>query len=521
MAELAYTPVDEIPKIHAELRAGFNSGKLKSIEYRKYQLLQLAYLVQENADRIEKALHSDLGRPAIESRLTAEILSIEINTTIGDALTAYENVEKWAKPEKPPFHLNWTLMKPTIYKEAKGVVVIISPFNYPVWLTLGILAGSIAAGNCTVLKPAESTPATSSLFAELVPKYLDNDLVRVINGAVPETTKILELPWDHILYTGSGRVAKIVSAAAAKHLTPVTLELGGKSPVIIDPNCDLESAASRILWGKVVNAGQTCVAPDYILVPRSFQDTFVDALKKKYQEFYPGAEGPKKDDAYARIVTKQAWGRIKGLLDGTKGTVVIGGEVDEQGKYIAPTIVKDVPGDDSLMSEEIFGPLLPIVPVEDIDEAIRYVNAHDHPLALYVFTKDDAVKKKVLTSTQSGAFSAGEVLIHPGVEGLPFGGIGPSGSGYHTGKYTFDTFTHFRAALDSPSWLDKILGFRYPPYSDKKLKATDRFKRKLPAKPTGPPTSLTTTSSWRKWWVFALAIAIAAGLTKRRAGLAN
>jgi aldehyde dehydrogenase (NAD+) len=277
MSELAYTPLEEIEKAHRELRKGFESGKLKSIAYRKYQLLQLGYLVQDNAKRFEEALASDLGRPALEAKF------LEIGATIGEAKTCYDNVEKWAKPESPPFSLNFTPMRPVIRKEAKGVVLIISPFNYPLWLTLSPAAGAIAAGNAICLKPSEQSPAVSSLLAELIPKYLDNDLIRVVNGGIPESTKILELQWDHILYTGGYRVAKIVSAAAAKHLTPVSLELGGKSPVVIDPGCDLQMAARRILWGKFVNAGQTCVAPDYVLVPRDFQDKFIEALKETYE----------------------------------------------------------------------------------------------------------------------------------------------------------------------------------------------------------------------------------------------
>ncbi|KAG5649774.1 hypothetical protein H0H81_002077 [Sphagnurus paluster] len=509
MPELAYTPIEEIDKIHGELRAGYQSGKLKSIAYRKYQLLQLAYLMKDNSKRFEEALLADLGRPSLEAHF------LEISTSIGEIKTAYSSVEKWAKPEKPALSLNFTVMRPVIYKEAKGVVLIISPFNYPVWLTICPLAGALAAGNSVLLKPSELTPATSSLLAELIPKYLDSDLVRVVNGAIPESTKLLSLPWDHIMYTGGFRVGQIVATAAAKYLTPVTLELGGKSPVIIDPECDLATAARRILWGKVVNAGQTCVAPDYILVPRSFQDKFVEALKTAYESFYPTSAEASSPQAYSRIVTPQAFNRIKGLLDNTKGTIIAGGETDEATKYIAPTLIKDVKGDDSLMREEIFGPLLPIVPVEDVDEAIAFVNARDHPLALYVFSQNAEFKAKVFNSTQSGAAVANEVVIHPGAEGLPFGGVGPSGYGAHTGKFTFDTFTHMRSSLDSPSWIDKIIGFRYPPYTDSKLKAALKLLPSLPARPTGPPAEIARTKWWGKWFYLALAVAVVGGLTQR------
>jgi aldehyde dehydrogenase (NAD+)/aldehyde dehydrogenase (NAD(P)+) len=338
----------------------------------------------------------------------------------------------------------------------------------------------------------------------------------MVNGGVPETTKILELQWDHILYTGNGRVARIVATAAAKHLTPITLELGGKSPVIIDPKCDLKTAAKRIMWGKVVNAGQTCVAPDYILVPREFQDTFVQALKEVYEEFYPDADKRSAaPDAYSRIVTPQATARIAGLLEKTRGSVVFGGQVDREAKFIAPTVVKDVQGDDSLMSEEIFGPLLPIVPVDTLDDAIKFVNERDHPLALYVFSQNDEIKTKVFNSTQSGAAIANETVIHPGADGMPFGGIGPSGQGMHTGKYTFDMFTHFRTSMDSPGWIDYVIKFRFPPYNSSKSDATLRLLRSLPARPTGPPTTTGTDKWWGKWFILAFAMAVAGGLTSR------
>ncbi|TFK73415.1 NAD-aldehyde dehydrogenase [Pluteus cervinus] len=510
MSELAYTPLDEIEKIHSELKKGFYSGKNKPISYRKYQLLQLAYLIKDNTEKFEEALRADLGRPALESRF------MEIGPSITDALKAYKGVDSWARPEKPGFSITFTFMRPIVYKEPKGVVLVISPFNYPLWLTVGPLAGALAAGCATVIKPSEATPAFSSLLAELVPKYLDSDLVRVVNGAVPETSKLLDLQWDHILYTGGGRVGRIVATAAAKHLTPVSLELGGKSPVVIDPNCDLETTARRVLWGKIVNAGQTCVAPDYILVPRHFQDKFVDALKTTYAQFFPENAKPNAEGTYSRIVTPQAFKRIKKLLDETEGEIVIGGETDEATKFIAPTVVKNVKGTDSLMSDEIFGPLLPIVPVEDLDEAIAFINARDHPLALYVFSQDPVFKNKLFSRTQSGAAIANEVVIHPGADGLPFGGVGPSGYGMHTGKFTFDMFTHLRSSLDSPSWIDKILAFRFPPYTPKGLKATLGLYPSLPARPSGPPPAESAyTNRWARWLLFGLAFAVAGGLTRK------
>ncbi|KAJ7631341.1 NAD-aldehyde dehydrogenase [Mycena polygramma] len=516
MNSLVYTPLEEIDKIHAELRAGFNSGKTKSIAYRKYQLLQLAYLIQDNTKAFEESLGRDFNRPVIEIHMSDF-------SCLSEIMYQYKNVEAWAKPDKPAFSIPTSILRPVTYKEPKGVVLIISPFNYPLWASIVPLCAAIAAGNAVVLKPSEMCPATAALLNELLPKYLDPSLVRIVNGAIPETTKLLDLPWDHILYTGAGRVGKIVATAAVKHLTPVTLELGGKSPVFIDPSSDLQLAARRILWGKSWNAGQTCVAPDYIIVPKTEQDAVVAALKKEYAAFYPEttASPPLPPQNVSKLVNPQAFKRVSGLLQATKGTVVCGGQTDEERNYIAPTIVKDVKSDDSLMSGEIFGPILPIVPVEDLDAAIAYVNAHDHPLALFVFSQDDAYKKKVFGSTHSGTAAANETILIPSIAGLPFGGIGPSGSGYHTGKYGFDVFTHHRASIDVPGWFDKLMSFRFPPYTAEKLQAAKAgMVMKLPARPRSAPPAKAATSSSRRWLVLAVVVAIAAGaVVKHRRGI--
>ncbi|KAI0064309.1 NAD-aldehyde dehydrogenase [Artomyces pyxidatus] len=494
------TAVDEIPVIRERLRRAFRTGKAKPIEYRKQQLLALAYMLQDNDTRFKEAMMADLHRPATEADF------LEIKPTITEAKFAYDNVSKWATPESPALSFNWFAMKPTIRKEAKGIVLIISPFNYPVTLLLGPLAGAIAAGNACVMKPSELTPAFSALLAELVPKYLDPEMYVVVNGAVPETTKLLELQWDHILYTGGARVARIVLTAAAQTLSPVTTELGGKSPAFIDPKCDLKVTAKRLMWGKITNAGQTCVAPDYVLVPKDFVDKFVEACIKTLNEFYP--QGAEKSGSFARIISPAHFARIKAQLDATKGKIVYGGSTNAEKKFIEPTLVVNVRDDDSLMKEEIFGPVLPIVAVESLDEALEIVNSRDHPLALYAFSKDAAYKAKVFNNTHSGACIANETLIHVGAEGLPFGGIGPSGAGAHTGKYSFDTFTHLRSTLDNPGWLELILGGRYPPYTDKKLASLALLFPALP--PRGG------SRKWGPWLLAAAAAAAGTGMLLSR-----
>ncbi|CAE6386069.1 hypothetical protein BN14_00968 [Rhizoctonia solani AG-1 IB] len=488
--KLEYTPLDEINQIHARLRASFRAGRTKPIDARKENIVRFAYMVKDNVEALQDALTADLGRPKLES------LFLEINPLIKESIEVYKSVEKWAQPDKAPFSLNFAAMKPVVRKEPKGVVLIISPFNYPVWLALGPLIGAIAAGCAVVLKPSELTPATSGLIASLIAKYFPSDVVTVVNGAIPEATRLLDLPWDHIMYTGSGNVGKIVATAAAKHLTPVTLELGGKSPVIIDPASDMKLAARRILWGKVINAGQTCVAPDYVIVPREGQDALIKELQAVYEEFYP--QGAKSSDSYSRIISTGHWDRIKGMLEGTNGKVVLGGgaDADRNTKFIAPTVVKDVGADDVLMKSEIFGPILPILPVKDVDAAIEYVNANDHPLALYVFTKDPAFKSKVFDNTQSGSAVANDLIIHIAVDGLPFGGVGPSGYGAHTAKFTFDTFTHFRSSIDSPGWLDLILGARFPPYTAAKAKKLTSLN---PTNLPFPRPGEKAPSPWAKW----------------------
>ncbi|KAL6307480.1 NAD-dependent aldehyde dehydrogenase [Sparassis latifolia] len=493
-----YTPIDEIPQIHADLRAGFRSGKARSIAYRKQQLLQLAHLLKDNIDRFKDALQADLGRHPSESE------SAELAPTISEAMVCYHGVKKWAATERAAFSFNYAAMSPAIRKEPKGLVLIIGPFNYPILNLLAPFAGAIAAGNACMVKPSELPVQTCNLLIELFPKYLDQDLYRIVNGGVHETTKILELPFDH----SSHRVGRIVATAAAKHLCPVSLELGGKSPVVVDPKCDLKTMAKRLMWGKFSNAGQTCVAPDYVLCPEAFQDKLIEASKEVLNTFYPG--DPQQDASFGRIITEQHAERLKGLIDATRGTVVVGGQTDVAGKYVAPTIIRDVPPDDALMEAEIFGPILPIVPTETVEEAIAFINSREHPLALYVFSPCPAFKAKVFDNTQSGSAIANECNLHVVVDGLPFGGTGASGSGHYTGKFSFDMFTHLRSTMDNPSWVDVITGLRYPPYKSRNSPLAALTTPRLPALPRGGASP----KRWGLWLALLFAGVAAALLTK-------
>ncbi|KAI1792163.1 aldehyde dehydrogenase [Ganoderma leucocontextum] len=496
MSTLTYTQLEEIPKIHAAAQAAFRSGRTKSVEYRKAQIAQVAYMLKDNEQRFKDALRSDLGRPYQETEL------MEFNPVYAEVKLAYDNVEKWTKPQSAPFGMNWFVMKPRLVAEPKGVVLIVSPFNVPIFLLLTPLISAIAGGNGAVLKPSEQTPVFSALVAELVPKYLDPELYHVINGGIPETTKILELPWDHIVYIGNARVGRIIATAAAQHLTPVTLELGGKNPVVVDPRFDVGLAARRILWGRFSNAGQICLAPEYVLVPAHFQDAFVDALKEAYASFYP--DGPAQSDSFSRIVTSAHAERIKKMIDGTHGTVVVGGEADIENRYVAPTIVRDVKEGDSLLSDEIFGPVLALVPVKDVDAAIEFIRARDHPLAVYVFTHDSEFEQKVFSNTSSGAAVTNETVITAGVPGLPVGGVGPSGYGYYTSKQGFDELIHWRVSIKNPGWVDKfVFYFRYPPYRKDYQKYTKASTAALPPRPSKSLAN-GTAKRWGFWLLFAL-----------------
>ncbi|KAI0819376.1 NAD-aldehyde dehydrogenase [Trametes gibbosa] len=487
-----FTPILDIPKIHERARLAYYSGKTKSIAFRKEQLVQVGYLLKDNEQRFIDALKHDLGRPSQET------VFFDFSPVYGEVRMAYENVEKWVKTYRADFNLNFFAMGPKMRAEPKGTVLIIAPFNFPVFLVLSPLVGAIAAGNAAVMKPSEQTPAFSALLAELVPQYLDPELYHVINGGIPEMTKTLELEWNH----RNGRVARIIAQAAARHLTPLTLEVScvGKNPVVVDPKCDITMTARRLLWGRFSNAGQICLSPEYVLVPEGFQDTLVEAMKEVYHSFYP--EGPEKSDSFSRIVSEAHATRIKRLIDETNGTIVFGGQANVSQRYVAPTLVKDVKGDDVLMQEEIFGPVLPLVPVKSIDDAIAFINARENPLAVYVFSVDKEFQNKVFDNTESGAAVANETVIS-------------CGDGYYTGKHMFDEFTHLRVSIDNPAWVDKVaLGFRYPPY--KPSKQMQALSPALPSRPNKPQSSAIAGKRWGFWLAFA--VIGAAGLMLIRSG---
>lgn len=452
--------IDAIPKMIKRLRAAFRTGRTRSLEWRLSQLKALTRMMSESEPEILQALATDLGKPGLEA-FTTEVAYIN-----GELRMLLKNLEKWMKPQKVSTPLVVQPGSSMIHREPLGVCLIIGAWNYPLQLVLGPLLGAIAAGNCAVIKPSEVAPATSALLARLVPLYLDGDCIQVVEGAIPETTALLEEKFDHIFYTGNGRVGRIVMSAAAKHLTPVVLELGGQCPAIIDKSVDLEVSIKRILWGKFSNAGQTCVAPNHLLVHTDVYEEVIRTLKATLELFY--GHDPKQSEDYGRIINARHHRRLMGLLEGCEDRIVCGGQSDEEARYIAPTVVRNVSLDDKVMQEEIFGPILPVIRVTGVDEAIEIVNAGEKPLALYVFSKDDKTQKMVIEQTSSGGASINHTWMHLAVPGLPFGGVGESGMGAYHGKASFETFSHHKSVLNKSTMLDAPL--TYPPYTETKKK---------------------------------------------------
>jgi len=446
------TPIDEIAERVARVRAAFEAGHTRPVAWRLAQLERLKAMIQENGDRLLGALQADLGKPLIEAWTT------DLAMVSSEVALVKKGLAKWMKPEKVTTPANVQPGSSKIVREPLGVVLVIAPWNYPVQLLLLPVIGAIAAGNAVVMKPSEVSSHTSALLGELVPKYLDPEAVQIIEGGVEETSELLAQRFDHIFYTGNGTVARIVMEAAAKHLTPVVLELGGKSPVIVDASADLDVTARRIAWGKFLNAGQTCIAPDYVLVHRSKEDELVEKIGAAVRKFY--GKDPKASPDLGRIVNERHHRRLAVLLK--DGEAAIGGEADEATRYIAPTVLRNVAPDSTVMSEEIFGPILPVLPVDDVGEAIRFVNERDKPLALYLFTTNPQVEQRVTEETSAGGMCVNGTIWQVANVHLPFGGVGPSGMGAYHGRASFETFSHRKGVVKKSLKLDPSM--MYPPY---------------------------------------------------------
>ncbi|KAL8791339.1 MAG: hypothetical protein Q9195_005958 [Heterodermia aff. obscurata] len=454
-----FTTPEEVQDAHRTIHKTFKSGLTKSIAWRKWQLKQMWWMVCDNEKEIAAALHADLNRHDFETHF------IEFGTVKTDILHHLNNVERWAADEIPDAgFLFGTLGRARIRKEPLGVALVLGAWNFPFAVVLKPLMAAISAGCCAMLKPSEISVASQDLMLEIIPKYLDSRAIRVVTGGPKETTLILEHRFDQIFYTGSGNVGKIIQKAAAKHLTPTVLELGGQGPAIVTPSANIDVSAKRILFSKFLNSGQICLATNHVYVDPSIHDEFVDRIGYHLKEFLKN--GGK--DGMSRIISDRNFERVASLLEGTQGKVVHGGEQDKATRYIHPTVVTDVTLQDSVMSQELFSPLLPIVKA-DYKKACELTQTLEHPLAVYIFSNDEKEIDEILSNTQSGGVTINDIMFHAGVPNAPFGGVGGSGTGAYQGKYGFDTFTHNRTIVRVPFWMEYFLGFRYPPYSDKSV----------------------------------------------------
>ncbi|NWW42640.1 AL3B1 dehydrogenase, partial [Pedionomus torquatus] len=453
------------------LRAAWLSGKTRPMEYRVAQLEALGRFLDEKKQEILEATALDMGKPHFEATFSEVILcKNELHETLN-------NLSRWMKDEHVDKNMVTRLDSAFIRKDPYGVVLIIAPWNYPIHLVLVPLMGAIAAGNCVVVKPSEITKNSETLVAEALPNYLDKDCFAVVTAGVQETTRLLENKFDYIFYTGIPSVGRIIMTAAAKHLTPVTLELGGKNPCYVSDTCDVQTVARRVAWGRFFNAGQTCIAPDYVLCSVEMRDKLLVALRKAINDFY--GSNPRESPDFGRIGGDKHFQRLQALLG--SGQVVIGGESDEAERYIAPTVLVDVEPSDPVMQEEIFGPILPIVTVANVEEAIDFINSRERPLAVYAFSSNSKVVNQVLERTSSGGFCGNDTLMHVTLTSLPFGGIGSSGLGMYHSKFSFDTFSHHRGCLHRNMGLEAFNTLRYPPYAQHKLgvvRAALEVKRK-------------------------------------------
>ncbi|MCX7620245.1 MAG: aldehyde dehydrogenase family protein [Acidimicrobiales bacterium] len=442
------------------LRSAFRSGRTRPYEWRRAQLEGLLRMLDENEDELVRAVQGDLGRPEIEA------FSADVGTVRVEIKHTLKHFASWMKPRKVSLPVTTMPGKGRVVPEPLGVALVIAPWNYPIQLLVLPMAAALAAGNCVVAKPSELAPASSAVLAQLIPRYLDDKAVAVVEGGVSDTTALLEQRFDHIFFTGSTRVGQVVMEAAAKHLTPVTLELGGKSPTIVAADADIDVAAHRIVWGKCLNAGQTCIAPDYVLAEASIRDALVDKMIATIGEYY--GPDPKKSPSFGRIINRNHVARLQQLLTNHGGTLATGGDVDLDERYVAPTILVDPDPSSQVMQEEIFGPILPVLSVEGIDDAVDFVVERPKPLALYVFSSSRDTVEDVLLRTSSGGACVNHCVMHILPSDLPFGGVGPSGMGAYHGQRGFDTFSHLKSVLYKPQKPDpKIL---YPPYTSFKQK---------------------------------------------------
>jgi len=456
---------EEIQDICNKQKIFFNTNETKAYSFRIEQLKKFKRAIEDNEDLLLKALYDDLRKSEFEA------YGGEVGFILAELDFTIKKLKKWMKNKKVKTPLLHQPGSSFIISEPLGTVLIIGPWNYPFQLLIAPLIGAMAAGNTAVLKSSELAPSTSKAMKKIISECFEEKYIYLVEGEIQEATYLLEEKFDYIFFTGSTVVGKIVMQAAAKNLTPVTLELGGKSPCIIDKDTNLQVAARRVVWGKFFNAGQTCIAPDYLIIQKDIKDDFIRLMKKEIENFY--GEDPQKSNDYPRIINKRHFERLSTYLDTSK--ISTGGQTDINDKYIAPTIMDNVTWDDKVMSDEIFGPILPVLEYERIKEAIKMINSKPKPLALYLFSNCKLVEKRVLENTSSGGVCINDTLSHITTNFLPFGGVGDSGIGGYHGKFSFDTFSHKKSVMKKAISIDPKI--RYAPYklSLKNLKKMLKF----------------------------------------------
>ena len=446
---LTSTNIGRIGEIRAEQESYFRSGATLDVRTRKANLVAFEKAVLKWEKPLCEALWKDLHKSYEESYIA------EVSILLGEIRTHIRNIGKWTRPQRRPTPMKLFPSRSKIISEPLGTALIISPWNYPVQLLLTPLVGVISSGCTAVLKPSPYVPEVSDVIEKMIRDTFPEEYVAVVQGDRDVNTALLEQRWDMIFFTGSPSFGRAVMAAAAKSLTPVVLELGGKSPCIIDKDADIEVAAKRVAWGKSLNAGQTCIAPDYLMLHKKIKDKFLSELEKAFRELL--GDDPQKSEHFVRIVNDAAFERLEGYL--ADGEVVFGGKTDKSERYFSPTVLDHVSPDSPVMQEEIFGPIFPVQTFSSLDEVIRFVSMREKPLALYYFGSQG---DKVLKHTTSGGSCINDVIMHIANENVPFGGVGMSGMGSYHHKRTFDVFTHYRSVISTPTWID--LPFRYMPY---------------------------------------------------------
>jgi aldehyde dehydrogenase (NAD+) len=441
----------------------FAQGKLQDIGFRKEMLKKLKGAILKYSNAIDEALKQDLGKSRFESYATETGLILE------EIDIHLRHLASWTRPKKVRSPMVHFISKSYVFPEAYGRVLIFGTWNYPFQINIVPLIGSISAGNCSIIKPSEFTPCSSELLAKIIEEIYPEEYVSVIEGGVEESQYLLSQKFDMIFFTGSPKIGRIILESASKYLTPVCLELGGKSPCIVDETANIELSARRIIWGKFVNAGQTCIAPDYLFAHENIKDQLLGKMKEYVQRFF--GQDPSKSADYGKIINRNNLNRLNALL--ADGKIITGGSVNAEALYVSPTIIDGVKSKDAIMQEEIFGPILPVMSYRSFDEVKEFINSNPKPLALYYFTESRQNRQRAIHEISAGTMCINETVMQFGNSNLPFGGVGNSGFGKYHGKFSFDTFSHFKPVLQKSTLID--LPFRYPPYTEAKLRIIKFF----------------------------------------------